>query len=323
MTVKQKIKHLFFWPLILTIFFIADRMHAQFTNNDKIYISDNSAIFIDADNYEFGLGTIATSRTKLDYGVLSFAQGASWKGADDEHFVDGYAKTESNSAFILPIGQSGIYAPIQVLPSNSEGVNAAYFRSPPSSIGSTLDELISSISSVEYWNIESSGVNTGVSLSYRPSSAISELTSFSLANLTIVGWNGKVWVAIPSTVDENSILGETSSLEYGSIGSNANIDLSLYSAFSLGKIKKQLLVTQFDKVELIVYANKRRLFIQASLPITALIIYDVMGKKIFSEHLIGDLKYDQDFNYPDEMYFVRIELDHGSSLITQKIINTN
>jgi hypothetical protein len=317
MTVQQQIIYIYFWPLILTNFFISDRMQAQFRNNDNIYINDNSVIFIDADNYEFGLGTIATSRTKVDYGVLSFAHGASWKGADDEHFVDGYAKTESNSAFILPIGQSGIYAPIQVIPSNSEGVNAAYFRSPPNSIGSTLDELISSISSVEYWNIESVGVNTAVSLSYRPSSAISELTSFSLPNLTIVGWNGKVWVAIPSAIDEYSILRKTSSLEYGSISSFTAVDLSLYSAFSLGTITKEI------QVDLIAYANKNRLFIDASMPITKLTIYDMWGKRVFSEQLNGHLKHEQAFNYPDEIYLVKIELLNGKYIIIKKIINTN
>jgi hypothetical protein len=63
----------------------------------------------------------------------------------------------------LPIGQSGIYAPIQVVPSNYEGVNAAYFRKTPRSIGTQLGESIS-ISSVEYWNIESAEVNAGISL---------------------------------------------------------------------------------------------------------------------------------------------------------------
>jgi hypothetical protein len=69
-------------------------------------------------------------------------------------FVDGYAKTKWNILF-CPIGQSGIYAPIQVVPSNYEGVNAAYFRKTPRSVGLNWVRSISSISSVEYWNIES------------------------------------------------------------------------------------------------------------------------------------------------------------------------
>jgi hypothetical protein len=77
---------------------------------------------------------------------------------------------------------------------------------------------------------KSTGVKTGVSLSWRPSSAISDLTSSSLPNLTIVGWDGSAWVTI-SIVDEYSIQGEISSLVSGSISSNAQLDLSIYSAF--------------------------------------------------------------------------------------------
>jgi hypothetical protein len=57
---------------------------------------------------------------------------------------------------------------------------------------------------------------------------------------------------------------KASSLVSGSISSNAQLDLSIYSAFSLGATTKQLLVAEFDKVELIVYVNRNRLFIEAS-----------------------------------------------------------
>jgi hypothetical protein len=81
----------------------------------------------------------------------------------------------------------------------------------------------------------------------RPSSAISDLTSSSLPNLTIVGWDGSAWVTIPSIVDEYSIQ-EISSLVSGSISSNAQLDLSIYSAFSLGATTKQLLVAESIKL---------------------------------------------------------------------------
>jgi hypothetical protein len=72
--------------------------------------------------------------------------------------------------------------------------------------------------------------STGVKLEFlvrRPSSAISDLTSSSL-NLTIVGWDGSAWVTIPSIV--RSIQGEISSL-VSTYSSNAQLDLSIYSAF--------------------------------------------------------------------------------------------
>ena len=320
----QKIKSFFPCIIFVIVFFKFNSSQAQVENGGELYISDNSVFYAEGENFNFGIGsTTTTSRTKLNYGVLSFSNQASWSGANDLYFVDGYAQTHSNTPFILPIGQTGVYAPIQVIPSTTEGVDAAYFRTTPNTIGTVLDATISSISSVEYWDIKSTGVNSDISLSWRTSSAISDLTSSSLPKLTIVGWNGSAWVTIPSKIDEYSILGEISSLDSGSISSNTEVDLSAYSAFSLGTTTKQLLVPKFDKVELTAYINKSRLFIEASLPITALTIYDILGKKIFSEQLNGALKYEKPFNHADEMYIVKIQLANGTSLITKKIINKN
>jgi hypothetical protein len=320
---KQKINKIVLCILCTIIFCKLNRLQAQVQNDQDLYISDKSVLYIGSESFNFGTGSTTTSRTKLEYGVLSFSTDATWTGASDTHYVDGYVQTLSKKAFILPIGQSGFYAPIQVIPSSSDGVDAAYFRSAPNSIGSVLDKSVSSISSVEYWDIKSAGVPAEIALSWRVSSAISGLTASSLAHLTIVGWDGSAWVGIPSTVDENSILGEKSSLISGSISSNSVVDLSAYSAFSLGIIAQELVIPKFDKIELIAYVNSNRLFIESSLPITALTVYDITGKKIFSERLKGDFKHNQSFNYPKEIYIVKIELGNGVSLFTKKIINNN
>lgn len=321
MIYTKKLGVLFTYILILILLFKVNSLQAQIHHDGDLHISDNSVLYVGFDNLNFGVGSTTTTRTKTTYGVLSFSNGASCSGASDMHFVDGYAQTQSDKAFILPIGQSGVYAPIQVIPSSTDGVDAAYFRTAPSAIGSVLEETISSMSSIEYWDIKSVGVKSGISLSWRTSSAISELTSSILPKLTIVGWNGSAWVIIPSTVDEYSILGEISSLVSGSISSNAAVDLSAYTAFTFGTATKLLSVPTLDKVELLVYVNKNRLFIEASQPITALVIYDSTGKKIVSQLLNGNLKYDMPFNYANEIYIAKIELDNGTSLFTKKIIN--
>jgi hypothetical protein len=117
-------------------------------------------------------------------------------------------------------------------------------------------------------------------------------------------WDGKSWIAIPSIVDEYSILGKKSSLEYGSISSNAEIDLAHFSAF-LGSS------TQEIELNLIVYIHENRLFVEASLPITTLSIYDMLGKIIFSGPLNGYLTHDQAFNHEENIYLVTVELGHG------------
>lgn len=324
MTIKQNSKSFFPCFLFVILFFKLNTLQAQVQNNSDLYVGDNSLFYVGAENFIFSsAATIKTSRTKLNYGVLSFPIGAWCSGASENAFVDGYAQTLSHEAFILPIGQSGVYAPIQVTPSNTGGVDAAYFRATPNSIGGALDTSISSISSIEYWDIKSNGVNAGISLSWRPSSAISDLTSSSLSNLTIVGWNGFTWVTIPSIVDEHSILGAISDLDSGSISTNTKVDLSAFSAFSLGAKTKQLLVTEFNKVELTVYVNKNMLFIEASQPIKTLIVHDVTGKLVLLKNLNGDFKYSQPFNYEFGMYIVTTELYNVNSLIKKKIINNS
>lgn len=321
--INQKTKAFFFWFLFATTFFTLNTLQAQVKNNSVIYIGDNSTFYTGVSDFNFGLGSIATSRSQLGYGVLSFPNGASCSGANDIFFLDGYARTHSNTAFLLPIGQSGIYAPIQLTPSTSDGVDAAYFRSAPNSIGGVLDTSISSISSVEYWDINSNGVNASISLSWRSSSAISNLTSSSLPNLTIVGWNGSEWNTIPSIIDEYSIQGEISSLDSGSISTNTEVDLSVYSAFSLGTKSNLLQVPEFEKVELKVYINKNRLFIIASQTLKTLVVYDVTGKKIFLKNINGGLNYSHPFNYESGVYIVSTEFYNATSLITKKIINNN
>jgi len=324
MTMSQKIKSSLPYFLFVSAIFPGNMVHSQIKNGGDLHIGDDSALYVDAETFDFGSGTITTSRTKLHYGVLSMSDGSSWAGANETSFVDGYVQTHSTEAFVLPVGQSGIYAPIQVTPSNAEGVDAAYFRSAASAIGTVFDESITAVSSLEYWDITSTGAKAKISLSWSSSSDISALTSSSLDNLAIVGYNGSTWVTIPSIVDEYSILGEMSNLGFGSISSNKEIDLSAYSAFSLGTTTtKQLSVAKFEKVELMAYVNNNRFSIKASLPITALIVYDMTGKQIVSERLNADLEYDIPFNHADGIYIARIELDNGASLITRKIINRN
>ena len=318
--IKQKITSFFPYILFVILFFKLNTLQAQVQNDGELYISDNSVFYAEGDNFNFGTGSTTTTRTKLDYGILSFSKGASWSGANDLHFVDGYAQTQSNTAFILPIGQSGVYAPIQVIPSTSEGVDAAYFRSAPKAIGNTLDTSISSISSVEYWDISGMSVNAGISLSWRPSSAISDLTSSSISNLTIVGWNGSKWVLIPSSVDKSSILGNTSSLDFGSISSNAAVDLKAYSAFSLGKSSK-VVSPELNGNQFIAFLDDDRLIIESSSRITGVVIYDMTGRKIVSKKLDGEYKYNIEFIHAEEVYIAKIEFDYGVLIGTKKLIN--
>ena len=212
--------------------------YSQVANKGNLYIADNATMNIGSSAYYFESGgSSQTSRTALTHGALAFNTNAAFNGASNSHYLDGYTRAIGSAAVILPIGQTNVYAPAKVLPSAAAIINAAYFRSAPSTVGSSIDNGITAISAVEYWDIQSDKTAT-ISLTWSATSDLALLSGNTLSKLTIVGWNGTAWVEIPSVVDTTSVLGTTSTLTAGSITSEAPVTTSGYSAFSLG-IKSQ------------------------------------------------------------------------------------
>ena len=234
--VNQYLNHLM---LIKSVFIIVilinnSSLFAQVKNASIIYVSDNSVFYVDSNTIDFSLtATTATSRTASNYGALIINSAANWSGASDNHFTDGFVRTLNSSNFTFPIGQSGTYAPAKINFSTSGTADAAYFKTAASSVGTTMDNSVTAISTIEYWKIASSNSAT-ISLTWRSASVISSLTNSTLTDLIIIGYNGANWVQIPSAVDATSILGVTSSLTSGSITSTISIIPNAYQAFSLG-----------------------------------------------------------------------------------------
>ncbi len=233
-TIKQKKNSVPEKCILFFLFlFTVNISNAQFQSNEPLYISDNGYVYIGSNNYYFGGGNgqTKTTRTTSIYGKLIFAYPAAAIGASDAHFLDGYGSVITTAPFIFPVGQSGVYAPTRVVPTTIAPIDAAYYRSNPSVISSTLDASISSISPLEYWNIQ--GANSAIlSLTWRASSALGNLV-LSTSDLVIAGYDGTKWVEIPSAVDASSILGGTSSLTSGSITSTGVVDVSTFIYFTL------------------------------------------------------------------------------------------
>lgn len=222
--------------LFLMITLNCQKISGQVQNNDVMFIGDDSSVFLSADisSFTFGAGSsTTTTRTNTTYGKLVFAAGVVANGASNSANLNGYGSTRSTSSFTMPIGNSGVYAPIVVVPSSVSGVDAAYFHSDPNLISSTMNSGVAAISTTEYWDIK--GANSQITLSWRSSSDATTITNADLANLIIVGFNGVEWIEIPSTVDTTSFLGGASSLTAGSISSNINVNLSLYNGFTIGR----------------------------------------------------------------------------------------
>jgi hypothetical protein len=221
---------------------------AQVQNNGPLYVNDYGEVYISNGNYSFGAaGTTATSRSESNYGVLSFGPAATWTGASNTHFVDGYTRSYGGIEFIFPVGQSGKLAPFKISPVSvtSGTVEGAFFSSNPSSVGSSINGSIASIGNTEYWRVKSCNTSSGedcaayianITLTWQTTSGIATLTSSDISNLTIAGWNGTYWQRLDSAVDLTSILGGSSTLTSGSITTTVAIDLAQFEYFTFGNI---------------------------------------------------------------------------------------
>lgn len=224
--------------------------------NTFVFSGNEAAVHSVNQNFSTGGGAplngiVGTERVSPQ-GYVSFVGTATHTGASDAAHVDGYAKTYMSSAFTFPIGDNGKYRPARVsIASVANPANAAYFGvNPTSAITSSLKggnepvlpsstypsatkaADVQNVSTVEYWDINGTQ-SAQITLTWDAASGVAAMTGGALAKLTIVGWNGSQWVAIPSTVDATSILGGSSTTTAGSITTNSAITPSSYEVYTL------------------------------------------------------------------------------------------
>lgn len=232
--------------------------------NTTIFSGGQMTFFGD---YNFGTGgggaqpgIIGTERAPAPYGILNFATTANnHTGAGDAAHVDGYVRKLGTTLFIFPVGDNGQYGPFAAA---GDGTTGAYFHvDPTSAITSNLGggnypvlpasgpfpaismgAGVNAVSTVEYWDIDGANA-TPITLTWDLGSNVATLTGSTLSMLTIVGWNGTNWVAIPSVIDVTSVLGGTSDLSAGSITTTGSIVPNTYTVYTLGALSTPLPVT--------------------------------------------------------------------------------
>lgn len=203
---------------------------AQLQNNGTLYVRDNGILCLKTGNYGFetGTATTETTRTNATYGKLVFGINATSSGATNSHFINGYAST-LGFPFTMNLGQTGVLAPLRIVSSVGENVDAAFYKTTPAN-NLIIDSEISEISTSEYWDIQ--GANAQISLSWREAT----LANLSTSDYTIVGYNSGtgVWDIIDSTIDPISFLGGASTPTSGSITSDTDVNLATYRFFTIG-----------------------------------------------------------------------------------------
>lgn len=316
----NKIAKLFLYILNLGIFSLGiTSSFAQIQNNTVLHIGDNCSMFIESDNFMFdsSIGQTSTTRTPTNYGKLIFSSTASANGSSSNHFLNGYARIQSTSPLLFPVGQSGVYAPVNVAPSSINPIDVAYYRSNPSTIGNTLDIGVPLISSLEYWNIQGDN-NAMISLTWSASSNLNSIAS-STIELFIVGYDGAKWVKIPSLVDATSILGGSSSLTSGSLSTLATVNLNNYKYFSIGA-DAALSTFQFDLNGYKVYTRDSELRILSYDEMTNVEVFDLTGKVVFESKILNMNEFVTPFNVSSGIYLVRVKFS-DDRIVIKKLIN--
>ncbi|MFC6194110.1 hypothetical protein ACFP1I_21020, partial [Dyadobacter subterraneus] len=187
-------------------------------------------------------GIIKTERN-APFGIVSFSADSELTGIGDTKHVDGYVERAGTWQQLFPVGNKGSYRPFA---SEVGSVVGAYFKENPESATlpsggpfriSIKETSITKVSDQEFWDINGNSA-TKLSLTWNAASNISALTGGNLALLTIVGWNSSNarWEKITSAVDEISVLGNSSSLGFGSITTIQQIVPNTYSVFSFASL---------------------------------------------------------------------------------------
>lgn len=206
-------------------------------------------------------GVILTERASGNFGVLNFAgDNLTSTGASDAGYVDGYVRKYGAGSFVFPVGDNGFLGQFAAA---ADGVMGAYFHADANTAvtsnlftGSDYAALpnggpfatssmginVNVVSTVEYWDIDGPNA-TPLTLTWDAGSAIGTLTGNDLSKLTIVGWNGTEWVAIPSKADATSVLGGASDFTAGSITTIAPLAPDTYTAYTFASLVLPLPVT--------------------------------------------------------------------------------
>ncbi len=179
-------------------------------------------------NADFDDGVVYFS----DTGSLLFTEDATSNEGSEDSFVDGEVEKEGTDAFVFPIGESCIYAPLGISEASGgdqgESFTARYYHIDPDLAGldvTSKEASINNVSRMEYWILDRSDGGTNevqVTLSWEDSRSggIGNLNDLIVARWDDTQWNDK---------GQSSITGDIMS---GTITSNFISDFSPFTLSS-------------------------------------------------------------------------------------------
>ncbi len=199
-------------------------------------ITNDSGIMV---NHNINLNSliVTTNRNDSSTGAINIANGATYTGTmSSSKHVDGYVTKFGNSSFIFPVGNNGKYHPLTIsAPSNtSSALGVAYFYSNPATADptggahslSSLTSPLMSVSNNQFWDVVTVQSPMVVDVTVNFESLVGGYV-YGYA-VKMVGWNkstGK-WEIMGN--------GAPTAMTSGGTITNTGIDLSKYSAITIG-----------------------------------------------------------------------------------------
>jgi len=207
-------------------------LHGQVNINGNVFVASDETLYIATNNTFFDQGKIVTDRTPQHYGLVAFAENATWTQADHNAHVDGYVRMHNNQDFAFPVGNDDILQPLHLTRNEAHTpVDLAYNHVAHTNL--TAEPGIANVSDEFYWNI--AGEHPAyVRLSWNAFSNVDRLTGNSLPALGIAGFDGTTWRHVDAEIEALDFLDQSpSTLLAGSIVSKYPVPLDLYEAFTL------------------------------------------------------------------------------------------
>jgi len=196
----------------------------------------------------FNTGFVVTPRATPTTSSAYFTTGSTYTGASNASHVNGYAEKEGITAFTFPVGNgtkirtAGISAP-----ASSAKFQAAYWFANPNSATlpsgapfpvANLGTGVSAVSNLEYWDINGA-LPVNITLSWDAASALGTLTSNTIADLVIAGYNTATskWENLGAAGGTTGTLATTGTITATGVTPNSYVAYTFAKAASIAGVQ--------------------------------------------------------------------------------------
>ena len=231
------------WILVILFFLMRPfTSEAQLTIFGDMYVSSGNQIHIFFPVTYFEGGILIAERSEPK-GVVSFAAESSWKKTNDNSYVDGYVRIYHDRDFTFPVGDDGIFSPIEVtalvLEKEDDFFEIGFSKEPP--FGVLISSEIEQAPIKNYWSWTPVKGTSKITLNWSSKHGLDAFQSTIADEIDAVQIAGlqsqQKWNLLDSK--QNSDIESVNNWQRGSLQTNYYLNLQEYEGLSFA-LKKPL-----------------------------------------------------------------------------------